>query len=189
MRLEIPLAFAVLTALVAACAADEVPMDVTTVVGAAPDVRAEEAAGNDHADDADAEDDHAEEGDHGFWFGEPADPTDADRVVEIEAADDFTFTPAGISVAVGETVTFRVKNAGNLPHDFTIGDAAMQDEHDEEMSSGEMHGGTDPNAMMLEPGETGELTWTFTESGKILFGCHVPGHYAAGMKGTLEIDA
>lgn len=188
MRRKTLLAFAILALLLGACAADEVATDATTAAEAADD-QTEGTEADDHADDEAEEDDHAdEEADHAFWFGEPADAGDAERVIEIEAADDFTFTPAEVSVAVGETVTFRVVNTGNLPHDFTIGDAAIQDEHDEEMKGGEMHG-TDPNAMMIEPGETGELTWTFTESGTILIGCHVPGHYAAGMKGTLEIDA
>lgn len=41
----------------------------------------------------------------------------------------------------------------------------------------------DPNAMTVPAGETHELTRTFTEAGDILMGCHVPGHYAAGMRG------
>lgn len=179
MRLKTLFAIVALGALLGACAAEEVPIDATTVA----------EAGDDHADEADEDDHDDEEADHEFWFGEPAEAADAGRVIEIEAADDFSFTPAEVSVSVGETVTFRVVNTGNLPHDFTIGDAQLQDQHEEEMASGEMHGVSDPNAMSLEPGETNELTWTFTESGTILIGCHVPGHYAAGMKGTLDIDA
>ena len=134
-----------------------------------------------------------EEGDdeHGdFDFGDPADPADADRVIEIDTDDDFTIKPAEITIAVGETVTFKVTNEGKLTHDFTLGRADLQDEHDLEMA--EMNGmamADEPNAFMLESGETKELTWHFTEAGEVLIGCHVPGHYAAGMKAEISVDA
>lgn len=144
------------------------------------------------ADDmAMGEDDDKEEGDHSeeFSFGEPAEASEADRVVEITANDDFTFDPAAVTVASGEKVTFRVTNAGVIPHDFTLGDAQMQDEHEAEMA--EM-GGTmaheEANVFALEPGETKEMTWHLTGAGEIIFGCHQPGHYAAGMFGTVTID-
>jgi uncharacterized cupredoxin-like copper-binding protein len=130
-------------------------------------------------------DDHAE-----FGFGEPADSGDADRVVEIVAGDDFRFTPDTVTVDGGETITFRIVNSGQLPHDFTLGDQATQDEHDEEMAEmGGMMALHDPNAVAIAAGETMELTWRFTEEGPVLIGCHVPGHYAAGMKGTVTVES
>jgi uncharacterized cupredoxin-like copper-binding protein len=36
-------------------------------------------------------------------------------------------------------------------------------------------------AISLEPGESGEITYTFEDSGTIEIGCHEPGHYDAGM--------
>lgn len=124
-----------------------------------------------------------------FSFGEPADAADADRVIDIDANDDFSFDPEDIEVEVGETVTFRVTNAGKLPHDFTIGDSDTQDRHDAEMAEMPMDGmgADDANAMTMEAGETKDMTWTFTEAGEILMGCHIPGHYAAGMRGTITI--
>lgn len=139
------------------------------------------------ADDHDDEDDHDEE----FTFGTPGDPADADRSIEVDANDDLTFEPAQIQVAAGETITFVVTNTGSIPHDFTIGDEATQDAHEEGMAemieSGEMGVHADPNAVVLEAGETKELTWTFTETGTVLIGCHQPGHYAGGMKGAVEV--
>lgn len=43
-------------------------------------------------------------------------------------------------------------------------------------------GGSDADAITVEPGDTGELTHTFDESGEFEIGCHEPGHYEAGMK-------
>jgi uncharacterized cupredoxin-like copper-binding protein len=137
----------------------------------------------DMADD----EDHSDE----FAFGDPMEAADASRVIEISAEDDFTFDPASVVITEGETVTFRVTNVGAIPHDFVLGDAHMQDEHEAEMAemSDDMAMHDEPNAFVLEPGETKEMTWHMTEGGEILFGCHQPGHYQAGMKGTVTIEA
>lgn len=127
-----------------------------------------------------------------FSFGEPAEADDADRVIDIDAADSLSFDPNDIEVEVGETVTFRVTNVGKLPHDFTIGDSDTQDDHEAEMAEmAEMPmdgmGVDDVNAMTMDPGETKDMTWTFSEAAEILMGCHIPGHYAGGMRGTIRI--
>lgn len=128
----------------------------------------------------------------GFGFGKPADPAEASRTIEILAGDDFRFNPSEVTVTTGETVTFRIVNTGVLPHDFTIGDQATQDEHEAEMAGmAGMAGMTvpdAPNAMVVPAGETKELSWRFTETGTVLIGCHQPGHYAAGMKGEITIE-
>ncbi|MDY7106754.1 MAG: plastocyanin/azurin family copper-binding protein [Actinomycetota bacterium] len=122
-----------------------------------------------------------------FAFGGPAEASEADRVVEIEMNDQLVFVPDEVEVTPGETITFRVHNVGNLAHDFTLGDEAVQAEHDEEMAemAGEMAEHDEGNAIEVAAGETGEMTWHFTHVEGVLYGCHVPGHYAAGMRGTL----
>ena len=37
------------------------------------------------------------------------------------------------------------------------------------------------------PGQTKELTVTFPAATSLLAGCHVAGHYAGGMKATVEV--
>jgi uncharacterized cupredoxin-like copper-binding protein len=126
----------------------------------------------------------------GFPFGEPADPADADRTVAIVAGDNLRFDPANVTVTVGETVTFRIVNAGQVPHDFTLGDQMTQNEHEAEMA--EMSGMTmadEANAVTVAVEETRELTWRFTKPGTVLIGCHQPGHYAAGMKGEITVES
>ena len=123
-----------------------------------------------------------------FAFGSPAHGADADRVIVIQTTDALTFEPADITVAAGETVTFRLSNDGTVVHDFTLGDQATQDEHEAEMS--EMNGmaHNEPNVVTIPAGETVELTWTFGDGGSILIGCHQPGHYAAGMTGQITVE-
>jgi uncharacterized cupredoxin-like copper-binding protein len=126
-------------------------------------------------------------GDEAIDFGRPGQPADADREIEIEALDTLAFQPASIEVGEGETVTFVVTNAGQNRHEFTLGDEDYQIAHQEEM---EMDGmaGHESNSVILEPGERKELSWTFTETGEVLYACHEPGHYEGGMVGTVAVD-
>ena len=115
--------------------------------------------------------------------GAPADSTESDRTVEVEAMDTLRFDPQDIEVAVGETVTFSVTNAGDLEHEFVIGD--HEDSMGDDMSGDEMmHGG---GALLLDGGSKGEVTWTFTEAGELGFACYIDGHNASGMEGTITI--
>ena len=43
----------------------------------------------------------------------------------------------------------------------------------------------DANAVLVEPGATAELIWTFTNAADLEFACNIPGHYQAGMYGRV----
>ena len=55
--------------------------------------------------------------------------------------------------------------------------------HDKMMTAGMMHG--DPNSVLLEPGESAEIVWKFSENTKLGYACNVPGHLEAGMVGDV----
>jgi uncharacterized cupredoxin-like copper-binding protein len=64
-------------------------------------------------------------------------------------------------------VTFKVKNAGvGLPHDFSI---------------------NGKKTASLTSGKSATLTVTFAKAGSYAYKCTIPGHAAAGMKGTLKV--
>lgn len=106
----------------------------------------------------------------------------------VTLADAMTIEPGVFTVPAGKPITFVVTNVGQIPHEFTLGDAQVQDEHEQEMmSSGGHMGHDDDNAISLAPGQTKELTYTFEMPGMSLAGCHVPGHYPAGMKASITI--
>jgi uncharacterized cupredoxin-like copper-binding protein len=114
-----------------------------------------------------------------------------DRTFQVEASDTMRFIPGEITVQEGETIAFVVTNSGEAEHEFVIGDEEVQQEHEAEMaeSGGEMedeHG--DEAEVEVAPGETATLVYTFDEPGELLYGCHVPGHYAAGMVGTITVE-
>ncbi len=45
----------------------------------------------------------------------------------------------------------------------------------------------EPNAISVRAGETRELTWTFTKTGTVIYGCHQQGHYGS-MKGRVTVS-
>ncbi len=150
---------------------------------------------------------------HQLPFGEPAKARQATRTVAITMRDN-EFDPETVTVKAGEIVRFVVVNKGELLHEFNIGTAAMHAEHQVEMAMMMDHGvltptsfvrdvskidhartggmkmeemkHDHPNSVLVEPGKTAELVWKFTKSAKLEFACNVPGHYEAGMVGTIE---
>ena len=106
--------------------------------------------------------------------------------LEVELNDSFMIEPSSMTVPAGVPVTFVVTNSGAIEHEFYLGDEAAQAEHDEEMLAGGMRH-DEPEGIGLDPGETKELTFTFAAPGNSLAGCHVPGHYAAGMKASITV--
>lgn len=145
------------------------------------------------AETDDGEDEHDDGEDEHLDFGEPGDPAAADRTIEIDMLDTLNFEPDSVDVQVGETITFVLTNSGAIVHEFLIGDDEYQQEHAEEMAEmmdeGTMEHGDSPNGLEVDPGETAELTWTFTEEGELLYGCHEPGHYLGGMVGTINVTS
>lgn len=194
--------FVVTIVAVAACGSAEDQPAASDQSGTEPpavsasDGASDEPTSNDMDDDMADMDDHDGADDDDFAFGRPADATEADRTIEIHTDNELAFDPDAVTVTAGETITFTITNDGDLPHDFVIGDEAAQEEHGEEMAEmddemteeGEEHG--DANAVSVPPGETVDLTWTFDgETDGLLYGCHEPGHYDAGMLGEIRVEA
>lgn len=129
---------------------------------------------------------------HGFALGQPAEGSKPDRIIEIDATDSMDFNPSEIEVETGEVVRFVIENTGILHHSFTMGNKQWHQEHESEMQgiSGEeldSHMQDEPNGTVVPPGETRSLTWKFEDSGVVEIGCHIPGHYPAGMTGEIEV--
>jgi len=129
---------------------------------------------------------------HEFAFGDPARGAAPERTIRIEARDTMTFEPGDVVVRAGEVVRFVVHNAGKMQHSFTVGTIGYQRQHEsdmQEMATGRMatHMDSEPNGMVIQPGETESLTWRFTSTADIQFACHLPGHYQAGMKGRIAL--
>ncbi|MBP1149777.1 MULTISPECIES: cupredoxin domain-containing protein [Methylocaldum] len=113
--------------------------------------------------------------------GQPGKPDEVTRTIEIKTLDSMKYDPSSLTINRGETLRLIVNNIGRLTHEATIGTVAEQESH-----AGEMHAAPDtphdsPNSVTVEPGQTKELVWRFDRPGRFEIGCHVPGHYQAGM--------
>jgi uncharacterized cupredoxin-like copper-binding protein len=107
------------------------------------------------------------------------------RTVRIDALDSLKFDPASVTVSSGETVRFVVTNSGVGHHEFVLGSHEVQEMHEGQMGEGGHMGAL--VALDLPSGQTKEATVTFEDPGEILYGCHIEGHYGAGMVGTVTV--
>lgn len=77
-----------------------------------------------------------------------------------------------------------MSNTDPIAHELIIGDEAVQHRH--EIGTGTRHGERD-GEVSVAPGAKAETSYTFTEPGPLMFGCHLPGHWAYGMRGTIVV--
>lgn len=125
---------------------------------------------------------------HPSPVGEPGKPEAVSRTIEVVMNDKMRFLPANISVKRGETIRFVVKNDGFEPHEFMLGEMKELQEHAEVMRKHPTMVHEEPNAITVNPSQTGELIWKFTHTGKVDFACLIPGHFEAGMKGDIQVS-
>ncbi len=81
-------------------------------------------------------------------------------------ASEYKFKLSATSVSKPGTVTFKIKNAGHVSHDFKIDNKTSK---------------------MLSPGKSTTLTVKFAKKGSFYYECTVPGHAALGMKGYFKV--
>ena len=95
---------------------------------------------------------------------------------------DINYDPKELTATVDEEVTIEFENTGALEHTFTIDEISADDVTEE------YQGDEADIDVVLQPGESGTLSFTPTEAGEFEFYCTVPGHREAGMVGTLTVE-
>lgn len=128
-------------------------------------------------------------GDGDDAFGIPGDAAKVARTIAVTMTDNMRFTPDRITVSRGETIRFRVTNAGKIKHELVLGTKKELEEHYKAMMKFPEMEHEEENMVALAPAKTGEIVWKFTKSGKVDFACLQPGHYDAGMKGQVKVTA
>jgi uncharacterized cupredoxin-like copper-binding protein len=102
-------------------------------------------------------------------------------------SDRLRFTPAEVSVRKNEVVRFVVTNSGKLMHELILGTLQELKEHARLMQKRAGMAHAAPHMAHVAPGKAHELTWQFTESGELYYGCLVPGRFEAGMLGRIVV--
>lgn len=135
---------------------------------------------------------HADGHSHGAEaqaIGEPGQASQVTRTFEVSMSDSMRFSPANMTVKAGETIKFVLNNTGKVKHEFVLGTDKELKEHYQQMLKFPHMEHDEPNMVTVEPGKTGVVIWTFTKAGKVAFACLLPGHYDAGMKGSVVVSA
>jgi uncharacterized cupredoxin-like copper-binding protein len=116
--------------------------------------------------------------------GEPA----RARTIEVRMNDAMRFEPSRIEVREGETIRFVVRNTGKVLHEMVIGTpdelaahAALMKKH-----PGMEH--DEPYMSHVAPRKRGAIVWNFNRPGTFQFACLIPGHFEAGMVGTIVVS-
>jgi uncharacterized cupredoxin-like copper-binding protein len=94
------------------------------------------------------------------------------------------YEPAWITVPAGRPVTFVIHNDDPIDHEWIVGDAALHERH---------RAGTEPyhdsraTEISVDALTTKRTTITFAAPATLQYICHLPGHEAYGMVGTLVV--
>jgi uncharacterized cupredoxin-like copper-binding protein len=108
---------------------------------------------------------------------------DAPRSAEIDIHYSH-YGPNTLTVPAGTPITILLKNADPIDHEWIVGDAATHERH---RTGTEPVHASRPTEVTIPAGQSRETTVRFDQPGTYLYICHLPGHEAYGMVGTLEV--
>lgn len=124
--------------------------------------------------------------------GTPADPRPVTVIMR-----DYVFNPTPLYLVAGETVEFRLFNAGMIAHEFVLGDQAVQAAWASADAAASAPGplstpppasvpaGTGGVEVILGPGESRNFTYSVPIGQALQLVCHLPGHAERGMVGSV----
>jgi uncharacterized cupredoxin-like copper-binding protein len=94
------------------------------------------------------------------------------------------YQPDSIRVPVGVPVTFVITNTDPIDHEWIVGDEATHERH--RTGTEPVHDAR-PTEVTIPAGTERRTTVTFAATGSERYICHLPGHEAYGMIGTVLI--
>jgi uncharacterized cupredoxin-like copper-binding protein len=94
------------------------------------------------------------------------------------------FAPDELRVESGTTVRFVIHNRDPIDHEFILGGATVQRRH--ENGTHAEHDAV-PGEVSVPAGKTRSTSFTFAEPGRLIIGCHLPGHYDYGMRADVIV--
>ena len=122
-------------------------------------------------------------------LGKPGDPKKATRTIRIDMSDTMRFSPAVLKLDQGDAVRFIVRNSGKVLHEMVLGTEEDLKKHAELMRKFPGMEHDEAHMVHVRPGKSGSFTWQFTQAGEFRYGCLIPGHFEAGMVGSISVVA
>jgi uncharacterized cupredoxin-like copper-binding protein len=89
--------------------------------------------------------------------------------ISVQGLDTFRFAPEAITATAGQQTTIALANVGVLEHSLVIDELGVK-------------------IGPLQANQTGEQTFTPNAAGQYVFYCDIPGHFEAGMAGTITVN-
>ncbi|MBI3970172.1 MAG: cupredoxin domain-containing protein [Chloroflexi bacterium] len=96
------------------------------------------------------------------------------------------FTPAAVTVPAGVPVTLTLRNDDPIDHEWIVGSPEVHAAH--RLGTEPVHEGR-PTEVTVPALSTRRTTVTFDRPGEYAYLCHLPGHEAYGMRGTIYVRA
>jgi uncharacterized cupredoxin-like copper-binding protein len=104
---------------------------------------------------------------------------------EVEIVIHYThFQPSSVSVPAGVPITFVLRNQDPIDHEWIVGDEASHERH---RTGTEPSHGARPTEQSIPALDVVRTTVTFPSPGTYRMICHLPGHEAYGMVGTVTV--
>ena len=148
--------------------------------------------------------------DKNMKIGSKGKESEVSRVIKVTMYDNY-YEPSSFQIKAGETIKFKVLNAGERVHEFNIANKMMHLKHQPEMEKmveneiilvdtidkvkmkkmskiDKSMGHSHSNSVLLEPKQKGDIIWKFDNAINIEVACNVPGHYQAGMIAKVDIN-
>jgi uncharacterized cupredoxin-like copper-binding protein len=94
------------------------------------------------------------------------------------------FQTEAVTVAAGVPVTFELRNDDPIAHEWIVGD---EDVHKRHRLGTEPYHDSVATEVTIPAFETRTTVVTFDQPGEYAFVCHLPGHEAYGMRGTVHV--
>lgn len=95
------------------------------------------------------------------------------------------FSISTVHVHKGTLVRFLIRNDDPIHHEFIVGDPSVHFRHSQGREA--THPPV-PGEVSITPNDVGETFYRFDRIGRVLFACHLPGHYAYGMRGYVVVE-
>ena len=95
------------------------------------------------------------------------------------------FEPALVTVKAGEPISITLSNDDPIEHEWIVGAEAVHERH---RSGTEPYHDHLPTEVTVPALSSRTTVVVFEEPGDYAFICHLPGHEAYGMRGTLRVE-
>jgi uncharacterized cupredoxin-like copper-binding protein len=118
--------------------------------------------------------------------GPPAPALGPEPVTVIVDVEHSRFLPDHLRVVEGTEVRFVLRNADPINHELIVGPPSVHARH---ANGTEAYHPPKAGELSVGPDEQGVTSYVFDEPGTVEMACHLPGHYAFGMHGEIEVVA